>query len=137
MSANDIQISGSHYKTKTIQPWDYITANGLGFLEGTIIKYVTRWRDKNGIVDLEKAKHVLEKLLEVANAELAKRNETAIQSVMEKRRSESSTPVSMDSDLDWSRYKPAIAIRETDKNSVAEDQRFAGDIKPGRLVPRL
>jgi len=63
--ANDRQEGGSHYKTKAIQPWDYIVANELGFLEGSIIKYVTRYKEKNGVHDLKKAAHFLEKLIEV------------------------------------------------------------------------
>jgi hypothetical protein len=63
--ANDRQEGGSHYKTKVIQPWDYIVANELGFLEGSIIKYVTRYKEKNGVHDLKKAAHFLEKLIEV------------------------------------------------------------------------
>ena len=52
-----------HYD-KAIQPVQYIHANGLGFCEGNVIKYVTRWKDKNGLEDLEKAKHYLEILIE-------------------------------------------------------------------------
>ena len=63
-TANEKQISGSHYKTKTIQPWDFIIANNLPYLEGNIIKYVCRFKDKGGMDDLEKAKHYLEKLIE-------------------------------------------------------------------------
>jgi len=66
MRANDDQQGGSHYKCKAIQPWDFIVSNGLGFLEGNVVKYVTRWKDKNGVEDLKKAKHYLEKLIEVA-----------------------------------------------------------------------
>lgn len=63
MSANN---SGpSHYKDKTIQPWDFIIALNLNYLEGNVVKYVSRWRQKNGIDDLNKAKHYLEKLIEV------------------------------------------------------------------------
>lgn len=65
MSANDTQVGGTHYQQKAIQPWDYIIANNLGYLEGNIIKYVSRWRDKNGIEDLRKAQHYLQKLIEV------------------------------------------------------------------------
>lgn len=64
MSANDKQVDGQHYQ-KPIQPWDYITLNRLGYLEGNIIKYVTRYKEKNGMRDLEKAKHYLDKLIEV------------------------------------------------------------------------
>ena len=64
-SANDVQVAGNHYKDKAIQPWDYIVANNLGYLEGNIIKYVSRWRDKGGVDDLLKARHYLDKLIEV------------------------------------------------------------------------
>jgi len=64
-NANDRQTGGSHYHTK-IQPWDYIISNNLGWCEGNIVKYVSRWKNKNGLEDLHKAKHYLEKLIEVA-----------------------------------------------------------------------
>ena len=64
MSANEKQIAGSHYQ-KLIQPWDYIAANGLDFFEGNIVKYVTRWRQKGGVEDLRKARHYLDKLIEL------------------------------------------------------------------------
>jgi hypothetical protein len=62
-----MQVGGDHYMDKAIQPWDYIVSNDLGFLEGNIIKYVTRWKDKNGVDDLRKAQHYLAKLIEVAD----------------------------------------------------------------------
>lgn len=61
----DTQVSGDHYKKLKIQPIEYIHANGIPFAEGSVIKYVTRWRDKNGIKDLEKAKHFIELLIEL------------------------------------------------------------------------
>jgi hypothetical protein len=68
MSANDTQIGGEHYKTKSIQPWDFISSNGLGYLEGCVVKYVTRHADKGGLQDLQKAAHYIQKLIEI-NAE--------------------------------------------------------------------
>ena len=62
--ANDRQVGGNHYKGG-IQHWDYIISNEIPYMEAQIIKYVTRWRDKNGIEDLRKAHHFLEKLIEV------------------------------------------------------------------------
>jgi hypothetical protein len=61
---NAIQIGGSHYKNKSIQPWDYIVQNEIPYLEGNIIKYISRWRDKGGLDDLRKAQHYLSKLIE-------------------------------------------------------------------------
>lgn len=65
--ANDRQVGGGHYKVKAIQPWDYIAANQIGYFEGNVIKYVSRWRDKGGVADLEKARHYLDKLIELEN----------------------------------------------------------------------
>jgi len=65
MSALDKQISGNHYKDKGIQPIIYIHANNLGFCEGNVVKYVTRWKDKGGKADLEKAIHYLELLIQL------------------------------------------------------------------------
>lgn len=67
-TANDTQVGGAHYQLP-IQPWDFIVSNGLGFLEGNAIKYLTRWRQKGGVDDLRKAKHYVEKLIEVAEQE--------------------------------------------------------------------
>ncbi|OAM52915.1 hypothetical protein A7981_05620 [Methylovorus sp. MM2] len=64
-SALDVQVSGTHYKNLKIQPVEYIHANNIPFAEGSVIKYVSRWRNKNGIKDLEKAKHFLELLIEL------------------------------------------------------------------------
>lgn len=66
--ANKRQVAGDHYKSG-IQHWDYVIANGLGYFEGQITKYVTRWRKKNGLQDLEKARHFLDKLIETVKAE--------------------------------------------------------------------
>jgi hypothetical protein len=65
MSANETQVGGDHYKSKAIQPWDYIASNNLGYLEGCIIKYISRHREKGGLEDLQKAQHFLAKLIEV------------------------------------------------------------------------
>lgn len=59
------QVDGDHYKDMPIQPVQYIHSNGIGYFEGNVIKYVSRWRAKNGIADLEKAKHYIELLIEL------------------------------------------------------------------------
>ena len=61
----DVQVGGSHYKDLKIQPVEYIHANNIGYMEGNVIKYVSRWRAKNGIKDLEKAKHYIELLIQL------------------------------------------------------------------------
>lgn len=68
MSALDIQVAGDHYKGKRIQPVEYIAANNLTFLEGCIVKRITRWRDKPAskrFEDLEKIKHEVDLLIEM------------------------------------------------------------------------
>tara|TARA_R110000803_G_scaffold19688_1_gene51351 strand:+ start:2619 stop:2822 length:204 start_codon:yes stop_codon:yes gene_type:complete len=64
MSAFKKQINGNHYSKLKIQPTQYIIENKLGYIEGNVIKYVTRHKDKNGKEDIKKAIHYLEMLLE-------------------------------------------------------------------------
>jgi Protein of unknwon function (DUF3310) len=70
MAANDTQVGGRHYKSQKIQHWDYIIANDIPYLEAQIIKYVSRHARKNGLEDLGKALHFLEKLIEVETDKL-------------------------------------------------------------------
>lgn len=72
MNPNNRQVAGSHYSA-TIQHWDYVLLALDGrYLEGNITKYVCRHRKKNGVQDLEKAMHYLEKLQSVYVAGLLK-----------------------------------------------------------------
>ena len=73
-SALEKQEGGSHYKGYSIQPIEYIHANNIPFAEGSVIKYVTRWRDKNGVADLKKAIHFLELLIELESRNARKEN---------------------------------------------------------------
>ena len=59
----DVQIGGDHYKSMAIQPMEYSMANKLDACQHTIIKYVTRFREKGGVQDLEKAKHCIDLLI--------------------------------------------------------------------------
>lgn len=69
LAAINIQVGGSHYKSLPIQPVQYIHMNNIPFIEGCIIKYATRWRDKGGVSDLKKIIHFTELLIELeANA---------------------------------------------------------------------
>lgn len=69
MSAKDTQIGGQHYKDMAIQPVEYIHRNALGFCEGSVIKYVSRWRAKGGVEDLKKARHFIDLLIEMEAGE--------------------------------------------------------------------
>lgn len=64
-SALDKQEGGGHYKGLKIQPIEYIHANGLSYFQGNVVKYVSRYKDKNGAEDIKKAIHYLELILEL------------------------------------------------------------------------
>lgn len=70
MAANDKQVAGTHYRT-AIQHWDYVIANDLDYFQAQVTKYITRWKKKNGIQDLEKAQHFLEKYIEAVRSGVA------------------------------------------------------------------
>jgi len=70
MTANNHQVGGVHYTSKSVQPWQamesWMSEEAFkGFLWGNAIKYLARWEDKGGRSDLEKCKHYLDKLLEI------------------------------------------------------------------------
>jgi hypothetical protein len=62
--ALDTQVGGGHYKDMAIQPMEYSMKNGLDACQHTAIKYISRFRDKGGIEDLRKAKHVIDMLIQ-------------------------------------------------------------------------
>lgn len=59
------QVGGDHYRKRKIQPWDIWAEYDLNGFEASIIKYILRHRDKNGVQDLKKARHTLDKLIEL------------------------------------------------------------------------
>jgi hypothetical protein len=69
---NSHQVGGDHYASKSVQPWQAMESwmskeAFAGYLQGNCIKYLARYRDKNGIEDLLKAQHYLSKLIELEN----------------------------------------------------------------------
>tara|TARA_R100000306_G_C4366967_1_gene138135 strand:+ start:849 stop:1148 length:300 start_codon:yes stop_codon:yes gene_type:complete len=62
-------VEPNHYKKFEIEPFEFIHKNNLGFAEGNVIKYICRWREKNGVQDLEKAKQYIEMLIKGENDE--------------------------------------------------------------------
>ena len=64
VGACSTQVGGSHYKNYKIQPIEYTLANNLNFCQGNVIKYITRYKDKNGAEDLRKAIHYIDILLD-------------------------------------------------------------------------
>ncbi len=65
LTANQRQVGGDHYKNGALEHWDLIERHGIGYLEGCATKYIARWRKKNGLQDLEKADHYVQKLIEL------------------------------------------------------------------------
>ena len=66
--ANDRQVGGTHYQDAEFQHWDFVQMHKMPYMEAQIFKYVLRWRQKDGLADLEKAQHFLEKLIEFEKA---------------------------------------------------------------------
>lgn len=74
-SANARQVGGSHYsKHGELQHWDVVAHFQLDYFQGQITKYVMRWKDKGGLNDLEKARHFLDKYIELVKAGKMKLN---------------------------------------------------------------
>lgn len=70
--ANSRQVGGDHYKKHgALQHWDIVAMFGLDYFQGNITKYVIRYRDKGGVEDLRKARHYLDKYIEVLEREYA------------------------------------------------------------------
>jgi hypothetical protein len=61
------QVGGDHYTRLEIQPWEVIERNSMGFFDGNAVKYLMRYKAKGGVQDLEKARHYLDKLIELEN----------------------------------------------------------------------
>lgn len=67
--ANSRQVGGDHYRRHgALQHWDVVAHFGLDYFQGQITKYVMRWKDKGGLADLEKARHFLDKYIELERA---------------------------------------------------------------------
>ena len=64
-TAFNTQVGGNHYTKLAIQPMEYSMKNNLNALQHTIVKYITRYKDKNGLDDLLKAKHCIDMLIEL------------------------------------------------------------------------
>lgn len=65
MAANEEQVGGGHYKGQKIEHWDFVLMHDIPYMEAQVIKYMMRWRKKNGVEDLRKAEHFIRKLIEV------------------------------------------------------------------------
>jgi hypothetical protein len=77
------QVGGNHYSRLTIEPIQFIEANGLGYSEGNIVKYISRWKNKNGLEDLNKAKWYVERLIQVEEERLAENRRDELTAAIE------------------------------------------------------
>jgi len=68
LKPSERQVGGDHYRQRSIQPWDVWAEYGMNAFEGAVLKYLLRWRDKGGVEDLKKARHTLDKLIELEEA---------------------------------------------------------------------
>lgn len=68
LKPSEQQVGGDHYRQRSIQPWDIWQEYGMNAFEGAVLKYLLRWRDKGGVEDLKKARHTLDKLIEIEEA---------------------------------------------------------------------
>ena len=73
INANSRQVGGAHYQGATLQHWDVVALFNLDYFAGNITKYLFRWRAKGGLQDLEKARHYLDKYIELETARAAKK----------------------------------------------------------------
>lgn len=71
--ANTRQVGGRHYKSQ-YEHWDWVEDMGMGYLEGVATKYVARWRKKDGLQDLEKSLHYVQKLEELYGSSIQRKN---------------------------------------------------------------
>ena len=65
MGEEEKAINPNHYKKGNIEVIEYILDQKFSYLEGNIIKYVSRYKNKNGLEDLKKAQWYLERLINV------------------------------------------------------------------------
>lgn len=86
MAANEKQVGGSHYGGGSLQHWDIVDRFQLDYFQGQITKYVMRWKKKNGLEDLKKAQHFLEKYIEI-QAKEPKPKEPTKEEVFQEQRS--------------------------------------------------
>ena len=80
ITADERQVGGNHYANKVVQPWDAMQAwmtpeQFEGYLRGNALKYLARYPDKNGLEDVKKAAHYVQKLAEVMALKMPRKPE--------------------------------------------------------------
>lgn len=78
MKASEVQVGGSHYKNLKIQPIELITKLRCSFIQGNIIKYISRYKSKNGLEDLDKCIHYARLAIEYGDVRRCKDSEVSV-----------------------------------------------------------
>jgi Zn finger protein HypA/HybF involved in hydrogenase expression len=113
----DNQVGGTHYSDLAIEPIQFIEANGLNYCEGNAVKYISRWRNKNGIEDLRKAAWYIGRLIQV--------EETALEAAQELISTEALAELACEHSAPLVRFK----MSETACEDCGErDEVYDGDI---------
>lgn len=76
------QVGGTHYSDLAIEPIQFIESNELGYCEGNAVKYISRWRNKNGVEDLRKAVWYIERLIQVEGLNIAENRRRELREVI-------------------------------------------------------
>ena len=108
MSANETQVGGTHYKTGGEEHWDRVHRLGLDYFQAQITKYVERCWKKNGMEDLKKARHFLDKYIEIHESKAKEQSEQ----VREVDINPSTAIVQEVSKIDPYQFKPAMLLQE-------------------------
>lgn len=80
-TALDSQVGGDHYKKLKIQPIEFIHANEIPFIEGNVIKYICRWKEKGGVADLNKVIHYVHLLIDLESRNQSSPSSTPVNPV--------------------------------------------------------
>ena len=132
MKASEKQVGGSHYKADGIQHWDYCIEVNVPNLEYAATKYISRWRKKNGIQDLQKALHYIEKRIEALHdfkgvLRGAKRNHVLFESFCIDNSLSYEERLLCDTVMHWRRGDELICAAEKLQRYIAQIERQEDD----------
>jgi hypothetical protein len=133
--ANERQVGGEHYMTKGVSHWDYCVETNVPYLEGCATKYISRWRKKNGLQDLQKALHYIEKRVEALLAfkgvvRGARRNGVMFKAFCEDNELTFDERLLCDTVIHWRRGDELVCAAEKLKSFIEqqEDNQFQKEI---------
>lgn len=138
MNASNRQVGGSHYKSNGVQHWDYCVEVNVPNLEYAATKYISRWRKKNGLQDLQKAQHYIEKRIESITTgkgilRAARRNDDIFEAFCNDNSLSYEERLLCDTVMHWKRMDELVCAVEKLKSYLAkieqkEDEEFQKEI---------